>query len=67
MVLIGDGIGRRDMERAYQTGNDGLRELSTAEIEEVSGGFVDVMIWLVASNVAAGKAYYGWLKENGKI
>jgi hypothetical protein len=26
-----------------------------------------VMIWLVASNVAAGKAYYGWLKEHGKI
>ncbi len=44
--------------------SDKHRELSTAEIEEVAGGMWG---YVIASNIAAGVAYYRWLKANDKI
>jgi hypothetical protein len=40
-----------------------VRELSTSELADVSGGFVEVIAMVVASNYA----YYQWLKKNNKI
>ncbi len=43
--------------------SDNLRELSTAELQEVSGGFVEILVYVAASNYA----YYRWLKSADKI
>jgi hypothetical protein len=66
-------MNRRDgMDRAYQTlgeqtsrelSTDNLRELSSAELEQAAGGFVEILVYATASTVA----YYQWLKRNHKI
>ena len=46
-----------------QPGKDEVRELSTSELEQVSGGFVEILAYAAGSSYA----YYKWLKANHKL
>lgn len=46
-----------------QPSDGAIRELSTTELEQAAGGFVEIIAMVVASNYA----YYQWAKKNNKI
>ena len=51
------------MKALTQPSKDEVRELSATELEQVGGGFVEILAMVVASNYA----YYKWAQANGKI
>jgi hypothetical protein len=51
-----------DSAKLIQSSGD-IRELSTTELDQAAGGFVEVLAMVVASNYL----YYQWLKANNKI